>query len=353
MKIVRSRYAGACYGVERALSLVNDAASKHAEPVYTLGPLIHNPQVVNELRERGVEQADTVEQVVSELRERKTASQPPVLASVQAAPPNNSATLVIRSHGVAPAVIQQACAAGLHVVDATCPHVSKAHEAARQLREQGYLVVVVGELGHPEVEGIRAYAGDEAIVVQEPSDLPLRLSSNRIGIVVQTTQTPTALEAIISALQRRGITPTVRNTICFATQQRQKAATELAAQVSTMLVVGGRNSGNTTRLAQLCRAVCPRTHHVESPVELDPAWFKGADTVGITAGASTPEAQIIAVEQALRALTAVSAPTPARAPAPTALPTTPAQAPAPTALPTTPTPALTAVSTPTQRQVLP
>jgi 4-hydroxy-3-methylbut-2-enyl diphosphate reductase len=293
MKIVRSRYAGACYGVERALALVNKAASEGAganestggtetasagnTSVYTLGPLIHNPQVVSELRARGVEQANTVDEV-------------------------EAGVLVIRSHGVAPAVIEQAQRKELRVVDATCPHVSKAHEAARQLREQGYLVVVVGELGHPEVEGIRAYAGDDAIVVQEPSDLPANLMSDHIGVVVQTTQAANALEAIVGALQKRGITPTVRNTICFATRQRQEAATELAAVVDVMLVVGGRNSGNTTRLAKLCAAVCPRTHHIESAAELNATWFAGAEIIGITAGASTPENQIIAVEQALRQL---------------------------------------------------
>jgi 4-hydroxy-3-methylbut-2-enyl diphosphate reductase len=281
MKIVRSRYAGACYGVERALALVNEAAGKNetnAAPtsVYTLGPLIHNPQVVSELRERGVEQVDTVEQV-------------------------EAGTLVIRSHGVAPAVIEQARLKELRVVDATCPHVFKAHEAARQLREQGYLVVVVGELGHPEVEGIRAYAGDGSVVVQEPSDLPEDLVSDRIGIVVQTTQAADALEAIVDTLQKRGITPAIRNTICFATRQRQGAATELARTVDVMVVVGGRNSSNTTRLAQLCQAVCPRTHHIENSAELVSDWFWDAHVVGITAGASTPENQIIAVEQALGA----------------------------------------------------
>ncbi|MDR1082982.1 MAG: 4-hydroxy-3-methylbut-2-enyl diphosphate reductase [Coriobacteriales bacterium] len=281
MKIVRSRYAGACYGVERALALVNKAAcvaqtSKNNAGVYTLGPLIHNPQVVSELRERGVKQADAVEQV-------------------------EEGILVIRSHGVAPAVIEQARLKGLRVVDATCPHVSKAHKAAQQLRERGYLVVVVGELGHPEVEGIRAYAGDDAIVVQEPSDLPKDLKSSKIGIVVQTTQVVGALNAIIDALKKRNITPIVRNTICFATRQRQEAAIKLAATVDVMVVVGGRNSGNTTRLAQLCQTVCSRTHHVESPAELVKAWFKDTTAVGITAGASTPENQIIAVEEALHA----------------------------------------------------
>jgi 4-hydroxy-3-methylbut-2-enyl diphosphate reductase len=243
--------------------------------VHTLGPLIHNPQVVSELREQGVEEASSVAAV-------------------------DEGILVIRSHGVAPEVVEEAQRKGLQVVDATCPHVSKAHEAARKLREQGYLVVVVGELGHPEVEGIRSYAGDEAIVVQEPSDLPAELVSDKIGIVVQTTQAGGALAAIVAALEERNITPLVRNTICFATKQRQETATELAKEVDVMVVVGGRNSGNTTRLAELCKTVCPATYHVETPNELDAAWFKDAEKIGITAGASTPEKQIIAVERALK-----------------------------------------------------
>jgi 4-hydroxy-3-methylbut-2-enyl diphosphate reductase len=245
--------------------------------VHTLGPLIHNPQVVSELRERGVAETRNVEEV-------------------------DEGILVIRSHGVAPAVINTAHQKGLEVVDATCPHVSKAHRAARQLREQGYLVVVVGELGHPEVEGIRAYAGDNAIVVQEPSDLPKELASDKVGVVVQTTQTAGVLEEILAALRERGIRPLVRNTICFATRQRQETATELAKNADVMLVVGGRNSGNTTRLAELCQAACPQTYHIESAAELKPLWFEGVQTVGITAGASTPESQIIAVEQALERL---------------------------------------------------
>jgi 4-hydroxy-3-methylbut-2-enyl diphosphate reductase len=319
MKIIRSRYAGACYGVERALLLVDvaagaadvDEASGTTEPasntteptsnttepasgttkpasqaparppkdisVHTLGPLIHNPQVVSELRERGVAEAHSLAEV-------------------------DEGILVIRSHGVAPAVIDEARQKGLQVVDATCPHVSKAHRAAHQLREKGYLVMVVGELGHPEVEGIRAYAGDGAIVVQDPSDLPDKLTSDKIGIVVQTTQAPSVLDEIVAALRKRGISPLVRNTICFATRQRQEAATELAKTADVMLVVGGRNSGNTTRLAQLCQAACPRTYHIESEAELEPVWFEGAEIVGITAGASTPENQIIAVEQILTRL---------------------------------------------------
>ena len=277
MKVIRARYAGACYGVNRALSLVDEAALSGASTVHTLGPLIHNPQVVSTLRDRGVEEADSVESV-------------------------EEGILVIRSHGVAPEVIEQAEQKGLQVVDATCPHVMKAQIAARQLQEQGYQVLIVGELGHPEVEGIRAYAGDQGIVVQEPSDLPDVLASEMVGIVVQTTQTESSLAAIIAALEQRGVAPVVHNTICFATRQRQEAAIELAKEVDVLLVVGGRNSGNTTRLAQLCKMDCPQTYHIEEAAELKADWFAGASIVGITAGASTPEDQIVAVETALESL---------------------------------------------------
>ncbi|MDR1421821.1 MAG: 4-hydroxy-3-methylbut-2-enyl diphosphate reductase [Coriobacteriales bacterium] len=275
MKITRAEYAGACYGVERALSLV-DKAADGPTPVHTLGPLIHNPQVVAELQERGVEVATSVDEVAS-------------------------GTLVLRSHGVAPQVVEAARAKGLVIVDATCPHVSKAQQAARELREQGSTVFVVGERGHPEVEAISSWAGEGTLVVQEPGDLPPLdgLQPERIGVVVQTTQSPGALAAIVAALEARGIQPEVRDTICFATRQRQEAAIKLAREVEVMIVVGGRNSGNTTRLAELCRTVCPCTWHIESSVELRAEWFAGVEKVGVSAGASTPEAQIVEVEQAL------------------------------------------------------
>ena len=283
MQIIRATYAGACYGVERALSLALQAATgahKDVEavvPVFTLGPLIHNPQVVANLEQQGV-------QVVGSIKEI------------------DNGILVIRSHGVVPAVIEEAQAKGLTVIDATCPHVSKAHQAAQQLCEDGYTVVIVGEAGHPEVDGISAHAGVDALVAKQPSDLPETLSSERIGIVVQTTQSAETVDAIVAELNSRGIRPLVKNTICFATTQRQQAAKQLAQEVDVMVVIGGRNSSNTTRLYEICQAFCPSTYHIESVVELDPTWFTGAEKVGVTAGASTPEDQIAAVIAALEAL---------------------------------------------------
>ena len=185
-------------------------------------------------------------------------------------------TLVIRSHGVDPAIIDAARDKGLDVIDATCPHVSKAHEAAEELKRGGYTVVIVGEADHPEVEGIMAHAGGNVLVVSAASELPDRLASRRVGIVVQTTQSLSRLNEVVAAIMQRASEVRVFNTICSATGKRQQSAEELAENVDVMVVVGGHNSGNTTRLAEICLSVNPRVHHVETADELDPTWFEGA-----------------------------------------------------------------------------
>ena len=278
MRVVRARNAGACYGVQRALDMAL-AAVEGGGAASTLGPLIHNPQVVADLAARGVRAVEHVEDV-------------------------HAGSIVIRSHGVTPAVRRAAEARGLPVVDATCPHVARAQKAAAQLGERLGRVVVVGEAGHPEVEGLVACAreaGAEVFVAARPADLPACLREP-VGVVVQTTQTRAALDAVEAALRTRGVNPEVKNTICSATSQRQEAAAELAGEVDAIVVVGGRNSSNTTRLADICAASCPRTYHIESPDEVDPAWFAGCESVGVTAGASTPEAHIAAVVARLEAL---------------------------------------------------
>ena len=278
MRVVRARNAGACYGVQRALDMAL-AAVEGGGAASTLGPLIHNPQVVADLAARGVRAVEHVEDV-------------------------RAGSIVIRSHGVTPAVRRAAEARGLPVVDATCPHVARAQKAAAQLGKRLGRVVVVGEAGHPEVEGLVACAreaGAEVFVAARPADLPACLREP-VGVVVQTTQTRAALDAVEAALRARGVNPEVKNTICSATSQRQEAAAELAGEVDAIVVVGGRNSSNTTRLADICAASCPRTYHIESPDEVDPAWFAGCESVGVTAGASTPEAHIAAVVARLEAL---------------------------------------------------
>lgn len=278
MKVIRAEYAGACYGVQRALDLAQSCI-ENGIAATTLGPLIHNPQVVATLASQGIDVADAVEDV-------------------------NTPTVIIRSHGVVPQVMDQISEAGLEAVDATCPHVARAQKAAAKLASQGLLVVIVGEDGHPEVAGMTAYAqreGGEVLVVGGPDELPSDLPQN-IGIVVQTTQMLETFQSVVEAIEAQGINPVVKNTICFATSQRQQAAAALADQVDAMVVIGGRNSSNTTRLAEICRNACDRMFHVEANDAIDADWFAGCTTIGVTAGASTPEDQIAHVVSQLESL---------------------------------------------------
>lgn len=262
-----ARYAGVCYGVERALGMAEKAAGEARKPVNTLGPLIHNPLVVNDLERIGVGTASSVSEV-------------------------EGGTLIIRAHGVVPSVVEDARARGLDVLDATCPYVKKVHNAAERLVREGYQLIVVGESGHPEVEGIMGHAGDDAHVVSVPGDLDAIDLSRKVGVVVQTTQTPGALADVVAELSKRTMDLRVINTICSATQERQDSAAELARRVDAMIVVGGKNSGNTRRLAEICTAACPKTHHIEDASEIEAAWFDGVSHIGVTAGASTPASHI-------------------------------------------------------------
>ncbi|MCL2818176.1 MAG: 4-hydroxy-3-methylbut-2-enyl diphosphate reductase [Actinomycetia bacterium] len=276
MEVKIARYAGVCYGVERALKLAQLSAEEASE-VHSFGPLIHNPQAVASLQEQGVQVAETLDEV-------------------------GEGTLIIRSHGVAPDVIEEANTRGLTVVDATCPHVSKAQESAEKLAADGYLVVIVGEADHPEVSAIRARSGEEVVVIGSADELPPRLGNRMVGVVVQTTQMADILDEVVEDLLPRVSELRIFNTICDATSKRQAAAAELAAEVDVMVVVGGHNSGNTSRLSQICRQVNTNTYHVETSKEIDPAWFTDAEVVGVTAGASTPGEQMAGVVERIESL---------------------------------------------------
>ncbi|MDO4595973.1 MAG: 4-hydroxy-3-methylbut-2-enyl diphosphate reductase [Coriobacteriaceae bacterium] len=262
-----ARMAGTCFGVQRALDTAINAADTEPAPVQTLGPLIHNPRVVADLAKLHVSMAETLDEVPG-------------------------GTVIIRAHGVVPQIIRDAESHGLHVVDATCPFVKKVHRAASHLVDEGFQVLVVGESGHPEVEGIMGHAGDNACVVAGTEDLESIPLAKKVGVVVQTTQTVSKLQEVVGALVPRVSELRVVNTICSATQERQSCAAELAQRADAMVVIGGKNSGNTRRLAQICLDACPKTHHIESAAEVEPSWFDGCALVGVTAGASTPASHI-------------------------------------------------------------
>jgi len=272
MQIIIADHAGFCFGVQRSLEMAEKALAERDE-LRCLGQLIHNPQVVAELAAKGLR----------------------VVGSLEEVPVEGAA--MIRAHGAGPATYQAAEGRSITLIDATCPFVRRAQRSAADLAEEGYQVLVVGERDHPEARGIVEHTGGRATVVEDPAEvneLPLK---NRVGIVAQTTQTAEKFIDVIARIVPRVRDVKVANTICDATSQRQAAALEVARQVEVMLVIGGRHSANTTRLADLCSSIGTPTHHVESAEEIEAAWLTGATRIGVTGGASTP---VSAIEETVR-----------------------------------------------------
>ena len=264
MKTILAPKAGFCFGVKRALDLATKTAGETDRNIYTLGPLIHNPQVVEELSKQGI----NVVKDISDIPE---------------------GVIIIRSHGVGPEIFVKAKEMGLQIIDATCPFVKKAHQLAQELNAQGYQVVVVGDKEHPEVTGIIGWTGQQGIVVETPEQAEKLQVIQKLGIISQTTQPEENFQQIISVIKNKITDVQAYNTICHATRDRQFAATELAGRVDVMVVVGGKNSANTQKLARLCAKTGTPTYHIETAGEIDSAWMDGKKIVGITAGASTPD----------------------------------------------------------------
>ena len=265
MKILIARTAGFCFGVKRAVDMVFDVAEKKPKGVYTLGPLIHNPQVIEKLKSEGVEPVEKV----SDLSRKKVD------------------TVVVRTHGIPHDDMDTLSSKGFNVIDATCPFVKKAQHYAKLLKDEGYTVVILGDKEHPEVKGIMSYAGKGAMVVRGAEELgELR---GKVGIIVQTTKQIDALKELVSAAIEKTKELKVYNTICNSTALRLRETAEMAKKVDLMMIVGGKNSANTTRLANHCKGLGVRTRHIETAGEIKKSWFKGIKSVGITAGASTPD----------------------------------------------------------------
>lgn len=269
VKIIRAKLSGFCPGVKRAIALTKNALANETK-VYTYGPLVHNEQVVDQLRQQGAE-------------------------PISRLPDKGPAALVIRAHGVSPALVAEAKARGFKLYNATCPRVHKVQELVAKLSAEGKFIILVGESEHPEVTGIVAHARDPSsiMVVQSSEDLERMPSLPlKVELVAQTTQTSRNVQAVAQTLKNRGTEVNIWNTLCDVTTKRQSAASELAQQVDVMIVVGSNQSANTRRLAQICRAEGVPTYLITSAEELDPKWFAGKETVGITAGASAPEEMI-------------------------------------------------------------
>lgn len=262
MEIILAEHAGFCFGVKSAMQKVEELINQK-EKAYTLGPLIHNPQVVNKLERSGIIPG-SLEQI-------------------------NEGNLIIRTHGVSPSLLEQAKAKGLNIIDATCPFVKKVHKLARGLSEKDYLVIIIGDPHHPEVQGIKSWCVGDVRVVEDEIDAKNIFTSKKVGVVVQTTQTKENVEKIKDILKQKLDIEFFYDTRCNATQERQNAAISLAKKVDIMLVVGGYNSFNTQRLVEVCQKVGANVYHIETAQQIQKHWFNGADKVGITAGASTPD----------------------------------------------------------------
>jgi 4-hydroxy-3-methylbut-2-enyl diphosphate reductase len=274
MKVLVAKTAGFCFGVKRAVNIAFRVSRKKLKGVYTLGPILHNPQVVERLRQKGIIP-------IEDIKKKK---------DIEA--------LIIRTHGIPFHLSEKISSLGYEIIDATCPFVKKAQYYAKLLSEEGYQVVILGEREHPEVKGLMSYASGDVIVVNEKNPIP-RLKS-KVGIVVQTTQPLEALKRVLSHAIEYAKEIKVYNTICNSTALRLKETEEMAKNVDVMVVVGGKNSANTTQLAKLCRSLSVPTYHIETSFEIEDRWFKSAKRVGITAGASTPEWIIKEVEKRIK-----------------------------------------------------
>ncbi len=263
MEIILAKSAGFCFGVKRATQMAFEAAAEH-EHICSLGPVIHSPQVVKRLAEQGVE----------------------VVTKVEDIPPGS---VIIRSHGVTAEEMIKVQEKNLTIVDATCPFVKKAQEYAARLSEEGYTVVIVGEVEHPEVQGIVSFSSDSVVHVVADAEQAVALPRMRkVGIVAQTTQLYENLKDVMDVCLAKSQELKVFNTICDATSVRQNEAREIARSVDLMIVIGGHASANTSRLAGICQEIQPHTWHIETTEEIQSGWFADVIKVGVTAGASTP-----------------------------------------------------------------
>ena len=276
MTITIAKSAGFCFGVKRAVNLVYDEAEKQEE-VYTLGPIIHNEIVTEDLRKRGVRILDD-----------------DLICKEKGCRPSSGETVILRSHGVTKEMTETLEQQGYRIVDATCPFVSKIHRVVSRKSREGFPVVIIGDPNHPEVIGIKGWAEGPCQVVQSEKDAEMLAFSKEqpLCVVSQTTFNFQKFQELVEIIKRLGYYVIVTDTICSATHERQVEAMELAKASDVMLVVGGKHSSNTQKLYDICSSQCMRTYFVSSTMDLSEIQFRAEDRIGITAGASTPNTLI-------------------------------------------------------------
>lgn len=277
MEILVAKSAGFCYGVKRAIKIAEETL-KNDGLSYTLGPIIHNPKVVEELCDKGLKVIDDIKKI-------------------------KKGTVIIRSHGISKneADYLKKNQKNIKTVDTTCPFVTKARKLLEILKKERYKIFFLGDKEHPEVKGLLSYIDDDAIIFLNPDEIP-DSDFKKVGLISQTTQKIELLKKSADKLLSRCEELRVFNTICKTTSVRQKEALEMAKKVDMMIVLGGKNSSNTKKLAEICMTVQKRTYHIEEPDEIKDIDFSGVEKVGITAGASTPKEHILLLVENLKKL---------------------------------------------------
>ena len=280
MEVILAKSAGFCFGVRRAVDTVYEKI-KEGKPIYTYGPIIHNEEVVRDLEERGI----VVINDIAELTGRPVGS------------------VIIRAHGVEKGVCDRMEEHGFSIVDATCPFVLKIHRLVERYSKEGYQIVIVGNEAHPEVKGIKSWSSAEhtrVIATREDAERYCADRDRKVCIVSQTTFNYNKFQELVEIIMEKGYDIIVLNTICNATEERQAEAAAIAKQVDAMIVIGGRNSSNTQKLFEICEKECNNTYYIQTVADLDISSLGSIDSVGITAGASTPNNIIEEVHKNVR-----------------------------------------------------
>ena len=269
-----AKSAGFCFGVTRAVNMVYEAIEKENVPIYTYGPIIHNDEVVKDMEKNGVT-------VINDLDELSS---------------HEKGVMIIRSHGISKAEYDRIKNCGFEVLNATCPFVSKIHRYVEDYSSKGYDIIIVGSPKHPEVCGIKGWADEKChvTIINSPEDAEnyMKNSTKKLCIVSQTTFNYNKFQDLVEKISKTYYDILVLNTICNATQERQVEARQIASQVDVMIVIGGRNSSNTQKLYEICRRECKHTYYIQTLEDFKPEITGTVRSVGITAGASTPN-QII------------------------------------------------------------
>ena len=281
MKIIRAKSAGFCFGVKRAVDTVYEQVEKEKEKqIYTYGPIIHNEEVVKDLEQHGVK-------VLREERELDALT---------------DGLVIIRSHGVPKRICDKLDGKGIVYVDATCPFVKRIHKIVKEESEKGSHIIIIGNPEHPEVEGIRGWAANDATVIKTPEEAKEFSCEDvrKICIVAQTTFNYNKFKELVEIISEKGYYISVLNTICNATKERQTEAGEIAGAVDAMIVIGDKHSSNTQKLFEICRDACNNTYYIQTLGDLDTNQLRSVETVGITAGASTPNNIIEEVQNNVR-----------------------------------------------------